>query len=105
MSGDTLGIEITIENTGRMSGAEVVQVYVGEKNPTLPRPPMEFKGFTKVSLQPGEAKKVSLKIPVDSFSFWDSQKHAWNLNSGDYNIHIGTASHDIRFSKTVHVEG
>ena len=105
MSGDTLGIEITIENTGRMSGAEVVQVYVGEKNPTLPRPPMELKGFTKVSLQPGEAKKVSLKIPVDSFSFWDSQKHAWNLNSGDYNIHIGTASHDIRFSKTVHVEG
>ena len=58
-----LTAEFKIENTGARSGAEVAQLYVHQKNPGLPRPEKELKGFRKLFLNPGETKAV--EIPLD----------------------------------------
>jgi beta-glucosidase len=47
-------VSFTVTNTGNRAGAEITELYVGEKNPTVPRPIKELKGFKKVFLQPGE---------------------------------------------------
>lgn len=98
---DTLTVEFTVENTGKVGGAEVAQLYVREMNPTVSRPVKELKGFRKVFLRPGESRRVTLALTVRDFSYWDADEHAWRATPGEFMILIGTASNDVRLSDTV----
>lgn len=89
----SLSIELT--NTGNVEGATVVQVYVGEKQPTLIRPPKELKAFERISLSPGESKHVKLELDKSAFAHWCPQKKAWTVNPGAFEILIGQSSRDI----------
>jgi beta-glucosidase len=53
-------VSFTVTNTGKRAGAEIAELYVGEQNPTVPRPIKELKGFKKVFLQPGDSRRVTL---------------------------------------------
>ncbi|MCH8476016.1 MAG: glycoside hydrolase family 3 C-terminal domain-containing protein [Opitutales bacterium] len=85
-------VKVTVQNTGEIAGAEVVQWYVAPTNPPVPRPVKELKGFAKVFLQPGESRQITLPLQWRDLSFWDDQKDCWVVASGDYQILLGTCS-------------
>jgi beta-glucosidase len=88
--GKTLPIVVTCEvvNAGTRAGKTVVQVFVGEKKPSLPRPVKELKGFKKVALEPGERKTVRIELDRRAFAFYDLQKETWTVNPGSFIISI-----------------
>lgn len=94
-------VTLTVTNTGKMAGAEVVQLYVKEEKPLLERPDKELKAFSKVYLKPGESKRVSFKLNKDAFAYYDDKRHAWVVDGGKYDILVGSSSHDIRQSKNI----
>ena len=88
-----LTISVKIKNIGERDGAEVVQVYITQKNPSIRRPKKELKGFAKVWLEPGEEKVVEVPIEVKyATSFWDEVRQAWILEQDIYEILVGNSS-------------
>jgi beta-xylosidase len=97
-------ISCTVENTGKRAGDEVVQLYVRDLIASLVRPVKELKGFKRLSLKPGERKRVSFSLPVDLLSFTVSGTTRV-VEPGEFEIMIGRSSADILFSETVEVAG
>jgi beta-glucosidase len=91
-------VSFTVTNTGKRAGAEIAELYVGEKNSTVPRPIKELKGFKKVFLQPGDSRRVTLELDQRSFAFFDTTKHLWVAEPGIYSILVGASSQDIQLS-------
>lgn len=98
---DPLTVSLSVTNTGRVKGKEVVQVYVTDKESSLARPPKELKAFAKVDLQPGESKTVTFTLDFRSFAFYDPHKAKWVAEAGDFEILVGSSSRDIRLSETI----
>lgn len=96
------GIEISalVKNTGKVAGAEVVQLYLHDKESTVERPYKELKGFAKVYLQPGESQRVSIKLNKRDLSFWDTKTNDWLAETGDFEVLLGTSLDKIELSKT-----
>ncbi|MBP3512406.1 MAG: glycoside hydrolase family 3 C-terminal domain-containing protein [Prevotella sp.] len=94
-----LTVTVTVTNTGRRAGAEVVQLYVGDEKSSLPRPLKELKGFAKVYLEPGESRDVTITIGRDALSFYDDRAGEWTAEPGTFTIHVGTASDKITARK------
>jgi beta-glucosidase len=88
-----LNISVNVKNTGDRDGAEVVQVYVAQKNPSIRRPKKELKGFKKVWLKKGEAKVVQLPIQLKyAASYWDEVREAWIVEKDTYEVLVGNTS-------------
>jgi beta-glucosidase len=98
-------VDVDVRNTGHVSGAEVVQLYVGMPSNPVPQPPKQLKGFQKVMLKPGESKHLRFSLDVQSLSYWDVQTHRWQVAPGTYKIMVGSSSRDIRLEKTVEIRG
>lgn len=98
-------IDVTVTNTGRRDGAEVVQLYVAQLAPTVARPPQELKGFAKVSLVPGESRRISLSLEQRSFATWHLPLGRWVAEPGDYELRLGTSSRQIHHVLTVSLDG
>lgn len=94
-----LVITVPVTNVGKVTGMEVVQLYIGDDNSSVMRPIKELKGFKKISLEPGETKSVVFKVTVDDLKFFDDNKHEWIAEPGEFTAYIGSSSSDIR-SKT-----
>ena len=99
LKGDDVKIGLTLSNSGRREASEVVQVYVGQKNPGVPRPLRELKQFAKVSLKPGESRRVSLNLGKYAFIHYESG--IWTADSDTYTIEVGANERDIRLSAEV----
>ena len=95
-SGAGWKVSATVTNTGKVAGAEVVQLYVSDSEASVARPAKELKGFEKVYLNPGESKKVSFTINKEALSFFDADKHEWVAEPGEFHALIGASSADIR---------
>lgn len=89
---DTVSITVKVTNTGQRAGQEVVQLYVRNVLSKVMRPPQELKGFTKVYLQPGETKEVSLPLKVDDLAYYDARRKAWVADEGYYFVYAGGSS-------------
>ena len=94
--GDILKVSIDVENTGKRAGSEVVQLYVSDKDSTVPRAVKELKGFAKVFLNPGEKKTVTMELCARDLAYYETKIHDWYTPSGTYEIQIGHASDEIR---------
>jgi beta-glucosidase len=94
-------VSFDVTNTGSRAGADVAQVYVGERRPTVPRPPRELRGFSRVELAPGETKQVSVPLTARSFSYFDVGKGDWHANAGRYAVELAESSADVRASVEV----
>ena len=92
---------LTIKNTGKVAGAEVLQLYVKEQSPKLDRPDKELKSFNKVFLQPGESQQVTFDLDESAFSYYDEVKAKWTMDAGKFDILIGSSSRDIRQQATL----
>jgi len=88
--------QFEIENTGKVAGAEVAQLYVHQKNPALMRPEKELKGFKKVFLKPGENQTFSIPLKKSAFEYYDDGKKSWVAQNDTFEILIGSSSRDIR---------
>lgn len=95
-SDEKISFTISVKNTGKRAGSEVVQLYISDTESSLPRPVKELKGFEKVYLKPGEEKKVTLTIDKAALSFFDDKKHQWIAEPGEFEAHIGASSADIK---------
>lgn len=99
---DTVTVSVDITNTGKVAGKEIIQLYVHDLTGVARRPLKELKGFEKVSLEPGETKKVSFELEYRSFAWYNTDIHDWYAVSGDYEILVGASSQDIRLSDRIH---
>jgi beta-glucosidase len=89
---------ITLTNTGRLAGEEVVQLYIQDPVASISRPVIELKNFKKVLLKPGEKKEVSFEITKNDLMFYNSDlKYDWE--SGDFIIYIGTNSRNVKSAR------
>lgn len=102
---DKLSASVVVKNTGALDGAEVVQLYISQKEPTVDRPIKELKGFEKTSIKAGKSSTVKFELSLkDSASFWDEINDQWSLDAGEYEVQIGKSSDDIVLLKEFKVE-
>lgn len=87
-------VGLTVKNTGKVQGAEVVQVYVEPKQKAkVNRPVKELQGFTKVALAPGEAKEVTVEAETKyAVSYFDEERKKWCAEAGEYDIVVSNSS-------------
>jgi beta-glucosidase len=100
---DGLRIRVKVTNTGSVGGKEIVQLYVKDVISTVFRPDKELKGFVKISLEPGESQTVRFYLDRRSFSFFDTDSGAWQVEPGDFQIPVGASSQDLPLSAMVTV--
>jgi beta-glucosidase len=85
----TVSVEVT--NTGARAGSDVVQVYVSDPEASLVRPAKELKGFAKVTLAPGETRRVEMALDARAFAFYAPKAKHWLVEPGRFVI--GAARH------------
>ncbi len=92
-----LKVSVSVKNTGKVTGKEIVQLYLSTPTTEIEKPVQELKGFAKTKLlQPGESQKLTFELDEKSLaSFW-SGISAWIADKGNYEVRIGASSKDIR---------
>lgn len=103
--GERLKVTLTVTNTGKRAGKEIVELYVSDQSGEAVRPVHELKGFEKVALQPGESKKVTFELGGRAFAFFDEKAHDWRVPNGTFVLEVGASSRDIRLTAEVAVHG
>lgn len=96
-----LKVRVTITNTGKKAGAEVVQLYVSELNSPVKQPEKALKHFQKVFLQPGENKVLTFTVDRGDLSRWDTKSGKWVTDKGEYRLTAGISSMDDRLQQMV----
>ena len=99
------GVTLTVTNTGKRAGAEIVQLYAAKPGAEVFRPAQELKGFARVQLQPGESKTVTILLDDKAFRYWNTKTDSWEVEGGSYELRVGASSADIRLTAVVEVAG
>lgn len=102
---NTARVSATVTNTGAVEAAEVVQVYVAPPPSRVARPVHELKGFTKVTLKPGESTNVTIMLDARAFAYWSELLNDWCVEAGTYTIEVGNSSRDIAGTATLELAG
>ena len=101
--GPAFEVSFDLTNTGGRAGAEVAQVYVGAASPAVPRPSKELKGFAKVSLRPGETRRVTAALDGRAFAYYDAGAKAWRVDPGEYRVLVGGSSARVELRGNVNL--
>ncbi len=88
-----VSVSLTVENTGDRTGSDVVQLYVSDPEASVPRPRRELKGFEKVSLAPGERRRVTLDLDDRAFAFYSEAARHWVVEPGRFILSVGCRLH------------
>jgi len=97
-------VTLDIKNSGKVKGDEIAQLYVSEKVCSVPRPVKELKGFSRVSLNPGETKTITMKLKPRDFAFWDVSSNNWKVEPGDFDLLVGCSSRDIKLKQMINIK-
>ena len=100
---DTITVSVSVMNTGKRSGDEVVQLYAQHVESKVDRPIKDLRGYRRVSLKPGETRVVSFRVPVSSLAYWDESSHRWVVEQDQVNLLVGSSSADIRGQSQVRI--
>jgi beta-glucosidase len=92
---DKLTVSVDVANTGRVSGGEVVQLYVRDLVGSVTRPVLELKGFQKISLAPGQTRRVTFELTEKDLTFL-RQDMTWGTEPGHYQVFIGPNSRELK---------
>jgi len=98
---DIISVSFELKNIGSLAADEVVQAYVHRINPTVEWPYKELKAFSRVPLEPGETKTVTLEIPVKDLRYWNESIHTWDDDPCDIEILVGASAGDIKLKKQI----
>jgi beta-glucosidase len=96
----SLGVSFTLTNTGPRDGAEVVQLYVGDPECSVPRPLRELRAFEKRFLRAGESARISLRLSARDLAYFCESPFGWRAEPGDFDVEIGSSSRDIRLRES-----
>ncbi|MCP4763030.1 MAG: glycosyl hydrolase, partial [archaeon] len=91
----SINISLDVTNTGKMTGKEIIQIYVRDIESSVLRPDKELKNFNKIELKPNETKTVEFSLLPEDFMFYDEKSHNWVLEEGEFEVLIGKSSKDI----------
>jgi len=89
-------VSVTVKNTGKVAGKEIVQWYVGDDKASVIRPKKELKHFEKVALAPGQEKTLTYTIEEGDLQFFDEDKHQWVAEPGTFTISVAASSVDVK---------
>ena len=93
--GKSITVSVTLSNTGKYDGKEVVQLYIRDLVGSITRPVKELKGFQKVNLKAGESKTISFNISENDLKFYNSDLK-FVAEPGEFQVFIGTNSRDVK---------
>ncbi len=95
-----LTLTVSVTNTGKRAGKEIVQLYIGDEKASVERPRKELKDFEKVELQPGETKDVNFEITPEALQFWSDKTHSWTAEPGRFKAYVCASETDVRGTAT-----
>ncbi len=90
-------VSLTVKNIGKREGTEIVQLYVKDVHASMTRPQKELQGFSRISLLPGEEKKVGFPLSPSQMAFLDEDMR-WKIEKGEFEVQVGSSSEDIRLT-------
>jgi beta-glucosidase len=91
-AGSALAVSIELQNTGAVTGDQVVQLYTHQRSGSASRPARELKAFRRVSLKPGEKQTVTIALDTNDLGFWSPQTHRWSIEPGPFDLWVGADS-------------
>jgi beta-glucosidase len=94
-AGEKIKISLTITNSGKYAGEEIVQLYLRDIVGSIARPVKDLKDFKKIALNAGESRTIEFMIDIEKLSFYN-QKLQWVAEPGNFEVMIGASSKDIR---------
>lgn len=96
-------VSFTLRNTGSRTGAEVAQVYIAPTSGVVPPPcPVQWLArFAKIKLEPGEERRITLRLDETAFRKWDACLHRWRVYPGEYEIRVASSSRDVRLTGSI----
>ncbi len=83
---------INVTNTGDRKGDQVIQLYIGFDNSAVEREHKLLKGFSRITLEPGETRRVTIECPFDRLRYYDPETEKWILEKMEYQIYAGSSS-------------
>ncbi len=101
--GDSVAIRVDITNVGERAGDEVVQLYVAHPHSGVERPLKALRGFERITLTPGETRRVAFNIQAADLAYWDAETDEWVVEAGPVELQVGASSADIRQRTTIGV--
>ena len=101
--GTPVKVRLSLSNTGKVAGKEVVQLYVARADRAPDEPIKQLGAFAKIALRPGQAKAIILTLDPRAFAGWDVATHRWVARAGRYQLLVGSASDDIRLKTEIRV--
>ena len=101
--GNKVKVTFTVTNTGARAGAEIAEVYAALPA-SAQEPPKRLVGWSKIKLEAGEKRAVTLEIEPKYLSIFDEAKDGWILVPGDYSILVGGSSQDLPLKATVNLK-
>ena len=105
MQGDVMTVTVTVTNTGKTAGKEVVQVYVHAPEGGMDKPEKELRAFAKTRLlQAGEKQTLTMKIRKSDLASWSETGNRWEVATGDYEVMVAANVNDIRGRATVKIK-
>lgn len=103
---EALTLSFDVKNTGAAKADEVAQIYLSpaDGNPNIR--PIQLQGFARVTLAPGEAKRVEVKLYTEQFGYYSHEgERQWNIAPGKFIIKVGASSQDIRLNSEITLKG
>jgi beta-glucosidase len=94
-AGPRYEVSFDVQNTGSREGADVAQVYIGDRHAKVPRPGKELKGFAKVNLRPGGTTRLVVALDARALSYFDVSAKQWRADPGDFDVLVGRSSEQI----------
>ncbi|MDO4216118.1 MAG: glycoside hydrolase family 3 C-terminal domain-containing protein [Bacteroidales bacterium] len=95
VKGQNIEVTFDVKNGGNMTAEQVAQVYIARPDSKVIRPKYELKGFSRVAVNAGDTKTVTITIPMENMRHWNEFQHAWNVEKGKAVIYIGSSSEDL----------
>lgn len=102
-AGTTPRVTFTVTNTGRRAGAEVAEVYASLPS-AASEPPKRLVGWSKVRLDAGESKQITVEIDPKYLSIFNVERNGWQLIPGEYNFMVGGSSQDLPLKESVSLQ-
>ena len=99
MPGDILTVSVEVKNTGKVAGKESVMLFSSDLVASLSPDVRRLRAFEKIELQPGETKKVVLKLPANDLAFVN-EKGKWTIEEGDFRLQVANQTQQIRCIQT-----